>query len=639
MMLAQGGVSLPAGYTKIEYLESDGSQFIDTGYKPNNNTRVVMDAMVADGNQNWIALFGAREADYTNCFSCFATGSTNPTPNKLYPNIGDKSDIEYLDVDIYSRHIYDVNKNVVSVDGVVLHTFTARTFTNSLNIFLFSNNDAGSPSFQHKVRVWACKIYDNGVKVRDYVPCSNPIGVKGLWDKVNEEFYALTPTGYTRLAYLESDGSDYIDTLYKPNSNTRVRFEGYNNSTSSGWIFGAWNAENTAMFCASVSKTHNVKYGAETWANAITPVGAVSIDMNKNAYTYNGVSGTLSEQTFSCDYTMYLFHINAAGRVSTASFNGRIYSVKMYDNSVLVRDLIPCTNPDGISGLWDSVNDVFYKLLPADYTKLDFIETDGTTYVDTGFKPNNNTRVIFEGYNNNADSKWLFGTWNAAGSGQFGISMQTGAGVRYGKQTAAITSQTVGEVYAELNKTAYNFNGTTGTLSAETFTCSYNLFIGALNKAGTPTDSSYGFIGRIYSVKIYDNGTLVRDFIPAMNASGEAGLYDLKNDVWYALKSVVTKEENKISLSIVRREFPITSPDGYTSSIRFYVAIPESFTYVASDITVDIAWEDVGGISRSSTLTLYKNGYYEEAILDSQPSNVWITSISPTEDDTYIYTF
>ena len=595
IMLAQGGVSLPAGYTKIEYLESDGSQFIDTGYSPNNNTRVVMEASLLslDGDQYF---YGAKDSGSTQSFvGAYSDGAVTFGYANSFPSAA-------FDLQIEEKMLIDQNREKGLVNGELVATANTATFQTPCTLYLCARNNDGEASKVTKARIYSCKIYDNGVKVRDHVPCTNPIGVKGLWDKVNEEFYALTPTGYTRLAYLESDGSDYIDTGFKPNSNTRVRFEGYNNSTSSGWIFGAWKAANNNMFCASALKTYNICYGTEIWANATMPVGPISIDINKNAYTYNGVSGTLSEQTFSCDYTMYLFHINAAGSVSTGCFNGRIYSVKMYDNGVLVRDLIPCTNPDGIEGLWDSVNGVFYKLLPTDYTRLDFIETYGATYIDTGFKPNNNTRVIFEGYNNNADSKWLFGTWNASGSGQFGISMQTGAGVRYGKQTAAITSQTVGEVYAELNKTAYNFNSTTGTLSTETFTCSYNLFIGALNKAGTPTDSSYGFIGRIYSVKIYDNGTLVRDFIPAMNASGEAGLYDLKNDVWYALLPVAKpKVENKITLRL-KREYD-TGVDG-TPVILAYGSLT-SKEEVASDVKATIHNRSTG-INALSSLTIKK---------------------------------
>ena len=36
-------MALPSGYTQYEYIESSGTQYIDTGFKPNQNTRTVID--------------------------------------------------------------------------------------------------------------------------------------------------------------------------------------------------------------------------------------------------------------------------------------------------------------------------------------------------------------------------------------------------------------------------------------------------------------------------------------------------------------------------------------------------------------------------------------------------------------------
>ena len=35
-------MSLPSGYKRLEYIQSSGTQYIDTGFKHNQNTRVVM---------------------------------------------------------------------------------------------------------------------------------------------------------------------------------------------------------------------------------------------------------------------------------------------------------------------------------------------------------------------------------------------------------------------------------------------------------------------------------------------------------------------------------------------------------------------------------------------------------------------
>ena len=67
----------------------------------------------------------------------------------------------------------------------------------------------------------------------------------------------------------------------------------------------------------------------------------------------------------------------------------------------------------------------------------------------------------------------------------------------------------------------------TATSTYGTFTCPGPMYIFATNKNGT-VDSQQG-PSRIYWLKIYDNGTLVRDYIPCRNVEGQFGLYDKVN--------------------------------------------------------------------------------------------------------------
>lgn len=172
------------------------------------------------------------------------------------------------------------------------------------------------------------------------------------------------PAGYTALEYLETNGSQYIDTGYTPNSNTRVVLDAYNLSTSSGWTFGVWSSASSLQYAFSCLSTYSFRYGSKNVALTTVPVGPLKVDFNKNAYNLNGTAGTLDAQTFTCAYPMYLFAINAAGSVSSGKFTGKTYSCQIYDNGTLVRDFVPCTNDVGLSGLYDMVNEKFYPLLP-----------------------------------------------------------------------------------------------------------------------------------------------------------------------------------------------------------------------------------------------------------------------------------
>lgn len=168
------------------------------------------------------------------------------------------------------------------------------------------------------------------------------------------------PDGYIRLEYIEGDGSQFIDTGFIPNQDTRVVISAYNQSTSSSWVYGVWHAVDNTQFGGNVKKTYNIRYGSGNAQLVDLPVGAFEIDHNKNAYNFNGTTGTISAQTFSCSYPMYLFALNAAGSASSGRFIGRIYSCQIYDNGTLVRNFVPCINPDGVYGLFDRENCKFY---------------------------------------------------------------------------------------------------------------------------------------------------------------------------------------------------------------------------------------------------------------------------------------
>ena len=45
------------------------------------------------------------------------------------------------------------------------------------------------------IKMYYCKIYDNDILVRDFVPCINVEGEYGLYDFVNSQFYGNVGTG------------------------------------------------------------------------------------------------------------------------------------------------------------------------------------------------------------------------------------------------------------------------------------------------------------------------------------------------------------------------------------------------------------------------------------------------------------
>ena len=181
-------MSLPSGYKRLEYIQSSRKQkqYINTGFKPNNNTRVVMDAELESGTGN-IGLFGARVSANSKNYALAWIGSYFRSDyNTVYTQTWKVSQT--------TRRIYDKNKETSTIDGVS-QSYINKTFQVPVNLVLLANNQNGSIKWFASAKLYSCQIYDNGTLIRDYIPCQTTAGEIGLWDDVNSVFYGNAGTG------------------------------------------------------------------------------------------------------------------------------------------------------------------------------------------------------------------------------------------------------------------------------------------------------------------------------------------------------------------------------------------------------------------------------------------------------------
>ena len=180
-------MSLPNGYTRLEYIESTGVQYIDTGFKPNNNTRVVIDVQYTGAGTTSQWFFGVRDSTNLKFDLCIYNSKTKVYDGYIAQNT------TYTITN--ARHTYDKNKNITSIDGIKVHTFTEGTISLTRSMYLFALNNAGTTIRPAPSKLYSCQIYDNGTLVRDFIPARNASGIVGLWDNVNSVFYANAGTG------------------------------------------------------------------------------------------------------------------------------------------------------------------------------------------------------------------------------------------------------------------------------------------------------------------------------------------------------------------------------------------------------------------------------------------------------------
>lgn len=164
------------------------------------------------------------------------------------------------------------------------------------------------------------------------------------------------------------------------------------------------------------------------------------------------------------------------------------------------------------------------KILVAPYdAEVQYIATDGQAYIDTGYKPKNTSRIVVDMYVPTLEQNtWFFGTRKSNSIEQFALLYDkslSNCDWRFGSQRAAKTETITPGYYTfdNLNSGAprqlYINNSTTLTATANTFTCSYDLYLFTLNNAGSPSTTTIQNGTRLYKTSMHEGTTLILDFI------------------------------------------------------------------------------------------------------------------------------
>ena len=168
----------------LQYLDAPKNAYIDTGFAPNNNTRVVLDITVRNTAESWFGVSDDGSGNYwkTKAFA------VSRDPGSVYTGFGNEGGGTNPNVDM-GRHTIDFDKGLLKVDGSNYcdRTTSGQTFQLTHSIYLFAHSKNGALVIKDNnppIRLHSCKIYDNGTLVRDYVPVQNN-GYVCLYDRVN----------------------------------------------------------------------------------------------------------------------------------------------------------------------------------------------------------------------------------------------------------------------------------------------------------------------------------------------------------------------------------------------------------------------------------------------------------------------
>lgn len=552
---------LPSEYQQIEYIESTGTQYIDTEVLSNNNNlkfELQYSMTKLPTANSYVGIFGAYQNENSNSTRLIYGADNNGNSNALaYINsiAGGSALRDYTNRTINTIYTETIERN----NNITKYTSNDLTNTKDLtniqsgnaysgNIAIFNQSIRGSiPS---SMKLYYFRIYDEGVLLRYFIPCYRKTdGVVGLFDIVTNKFYTNKGTGTFKKG---NNVSNYQIQNILTNKNTNLNKNTFNLLYNN---FTGWNTipTGTGTMYKDNQNIFNIAHNNETlnlyaqWrpfqAEIVFFANGGIGTMDKITKAYGGTQ-KLSTNNFKRG-GFYFKEWNTQEDGSGKSYkNEEIVKIQAAENSTVLK----------LYAQWQK------KLIPSEYIQLDYIESTGTQYIDTKVSSGNDnlkfelqysmTKLpaanaymgIFGAYNTENDNTTRLiykGVNNSANSYAY---------INSKANTNALIDTTLRKentIYTETiekknNVTKFTSNTTSTTIEIKnpikgnTYSANIVIFDQGAN-------SNIKSSMKLYYFLIYDNDDLIREFIPCYRSSdNQIGLYDIVTKEFYTNKGTGT---------------------------------------------------------------------------------------------------
>lgn len=382
---------LPSTYQEVEYIESTGTQWIDTGLE----IRYV-GALTTD----WSMKFAITDLTRTSML-----GGAKDTFDKQIPFINGDNKIRANDWCVrYSRLFftevivqdqvyvlaqeggkykfgsdsYDVNSNALMDSDAHFGLFAKITGSNTVE----------SGTIAHM------RLYDFTVKINQevthrYIPCYRKAdGAAGLYDVVGETFITNSGSGTFVLGPEVYDiSADYQQVQYITGSTTSAMkidtgIVGHNQDLKIEIDYMHQTVPASGVYQNIIASTYVDEI---TNTTRILQYGPNTTYVNHSARTNRSTTKSLTRQTSTrykeeLTYTNYKVngsdlaiidhatgHSNTSNLFIHISSKIYMYIVRLYDGSTMVREFIPCyRKSDSIVGMYDTVSKTFFTTTGTD---------------------------------------------------------------------------------------------------------------------------------------------------------------------------------------------------------------------------------------------------------------------------------
>ena len=191
-------------YTKVEYLESTGTQWIDIEYIPNGNTKVIVEFQMIEQSDKQQGIFGARSGNNNN-FTLFTGWGIDMLQADYGSNdnlAGYRASIENFNLN--EKNVIEMSNSLI-VNNTLIKEMDLISFNGNLSMYIFANNDGGKIQLPATMKLYYMKVYDNETNkvVLDFIPVLDKEGTPCMYDKVEKKFYYNQGTGDFKYKALE----------------------------------------------------------------------------------------------------------------------------------------------------------------------------------------------------------------------------------------------------------------------------------------------------------------------------------------------------------------------------------------------------------------------------------------------------
>ena len=255
---------------------------------------------------------------------------------------------------------------------------------NGLQLFAYNS------SYKFNGRIYAFSFYDNNDLVLcNLIPCLDTNGTPCMYDTVSGktfynqgtgEFIAgpvseVLPKGYTRCAYLESTGTQCIDTEFVPKINAKLEmelkfdgdFQAIEGNTN---VFGVRDTQ--SVFSLNFGEAKSQKNILFCWCEdsskdgnrirSLTITDDIRLNRNKIVFQsekiiYENLSANMATRNSENDDSLAIFGRKRNGvYYPFKAYNMYLYSCKLYNGEELERNLIPCLDINNTPCMYDTVS-------------------------------------------------------------------------------------------------------------------------------------------------------------------------------------------------------------------------------------------------------------------------------------------